>query len=151
MSPPHQLTGALVIPAMIQKFQEQMTLHHATLVLNFATLSTIATVATAPMVPIWRKKDSAAQIAEEYKRASRGEKRAAEENSRRGRIVLSIVLLAQIILQWAWAVIVFVHPYYGQAPVRDPGWPTKSFLLTVSLVSVLTIDHRCLPLWRIHR
>lgn len=113
------LTGALVIPAMIQKFQENMTLHHATLVLNFATLSTIATVATAPMVPIWRKKDTAVEIAEAYKQASRGEKRAAEENSRRGRVVLSIVLLAQIILQWAWAVIVFVHPYYGQAPCSE--------------------------------
>lgn len=70
------------------------------------------------MVPIWRKKDTAVEIAEAYKQASRGEKRAAEENSRRGRVVLSVVLLAQIILQWTWAVIIFVHPYYGQAPVR---------------------------------
>ncbi|KAG8895457.1 hypothetical protein FRC01_012352, partial [Tulasnella sp. 417] len=137
------LTGALVIPAMIQKFQEQMTLHHATLVLNFATLSTIATVATAPMVPIWRKQDGAAEIAEAYKRASRGEKRAAEENSRRGRIVLSIVLLAQIILQWAWAVIVFVHPYYGQAPCSE----TTTIVFLFGAYTAEEINEKHFALW----
>ncbi|KIO28097.1 hypothetical protein M407DRAFT_72334, partial [Tulasnella calospora MUT 4182] len=137
------LTGALVIPAMIQKFQEQMTLHHATLVLNFATLSTIATVATAPMVPIWRKTDSAAQIAEAYKRASRGEKKAAEENSRRGRIVLSVVLLAQIILQWTWAVIIFVHPYYGQAPCSQ----TTTIVFLFGAYSAEEINEKHFVLW----
>ncbi|KAG8956109.1 hypothetical protein FRC03_010953, partial [Tulasnella sp. 419] len=49
------LTSALTIPALIQKFQGALSLHHATLVLNFATLSTISSLAVAPMVPIWRE------------------------------------------------------------------------------------------------
>jgi hypothetical protein len=39
------LTAAMVIPAIIQKSQQTLTLYHATLVLNFATFSSIASLA----------------------------------------------------------------------------------------------------------
>ncbi|KIO28114.1 hypothetical protein M407DRAFT_231387, partial [Tulasnella calospora MUT 4182] len=103
------LTGALVIPALRSKMQRELTLHHATLVLNFCTLSTIASVAAAPMVPIWR-----------VVRRRRGSDVAAyqqEQDERaRGRIILSLALGAQIVLQWIWTVLMFVDPFYAQNP-----------------------------------
>ncbi|KAG8922841.1 hypothetical protein FRC01_013538 [Tulasnella sp. 417] len=101
------LTAALVIPALYSKMQRELTLHHATLVLNFCTLSTIVSVAAAPMVPIWR-----------IPRRRRGSDVAAfqqEQDERaRGRIILSLALLAQIVLQWIWTVFMFVYPVYAQ-------------------------------------
>ncbi|KIO27520.1 hypothetical protein M407DRAFT_23209 [Tulasnella calospora MUT 4182] len=101
------LTGALVIPALRSKMEGELTLHHATLVLNFCTLSTIASAATAPMVPIWR-----------VVRRGRGSDVAAfrqEQDERaRGRIILSLALGAQIVLQWSWTVVMFVDPFYKQ-------------------------------------
>ena len=38
---------------MIQKARTQLTLHHATLVLNFATFSTVASLASAPLCWMW--------------------------------------------------------------------------------------------------
>ncbi|KIO25897.1 hypothetical protein M407DRAFT_24750 [Tulasnella calospora MUT 4182] len=103
------LTGALVIPALRAKMKRELTLHHATLVLNFATLSTVASVAVAPMVPIWR-----------VLRKSKGEEeiafRKVLEERARGRIILSVALGAQIVLQWIWTVLMFVDPFYAQNP-----------------------------------
>jgi hypothetical protein len=45
------LTMSLVIPAVIQKKQGALTLYHATLVLNFATLSSISSLAMVHNVP----------------------------------------------------------------------------------------------------
>ncbi|KAG9018851.1 hypothetical protein FRB90_008964 [Tulasnella sp. 427] len=97
------LTGALVLPALRAKMQRQLTLHHAVLVLDFATLSTIASIAAAPMVPIWRvlSKDEIEFQGELEERA-------------RGRIILSLALGAQIVLQWVWTVLMLVDPFYTQ-------------------------------------
>jgi hypothetical protein len=68
----------MIIPAMIQKKQRLLSLYHATLVLNFATFSSIVSLAVvsfstlicnlplinffidvqAPLCPIWRKIDN---------------------------------------------------------------------------------------------
>ncbi|KAG8913869.1 hypothetical protein FRC01_004345, partial [Tulasnella sp. 417] len=103
------LTAALVIPALRSKMQRELTLHHATLVLNFCTLSTIASVAAAPMVPIWRivRRKGGSDVAAFQKE---------QDERARGRIILSLALLAQIVLQWIWAVVMFVDPFYAQNP-----------------------------------
>ncbi|KAG8949120.1 hypothetical protein FRC04_009066 [Tulasnella sp. 424] len=105
------LTGALVIPALRAKFKSELTLHHATLVLNFATLSTVASVAAAPMVPIWR-------VLRKKKGEDQDAFRKELEERARGRIILSLALGAQIVLQWIWTVLMFVDPFYDQNPVR---------------------------------
>ncbi|KAG8924622.1 hypothetical protein FRC00_004912 [Tulasnella sp. 408] len=102
------LTGALVIPALRSKLQRELTLHHATLVLNFCTLSTIASVAAAPMVPIWRVVKRRGSDPAVF--------RQKQDERARGRIILSMALLAQIVLQWIWAVMMFVDPFYAQNP-----------------------------------
>ncbi|KAG8923144.1 hypothetical protein FRC00_006573 [Tulasnella sp. 408] len=103
------LTGALVIPALRSKMQRELTLHHATLVLNFCTLSTIASVAAAPMVPIWR-------VVVKRRGSDPAAFRQEQDERARGRIILSLALLAQIVLQWIWAVMMFVDPFYAQNP-----------------------------------
>ncbi|KAG8986978.1 hypothetical protein FRB94_002316 [Tulasnella sp. JGI-2019a] len=102
------LTAALIIPAIIQKTQQNITLHHSVLVLNFATLSCVASLASAPLVPIWRGVRRPGESSEEF---------AKEQLERtQGRKVLSFAILAQIILQWVWSVLLFVNPYYAQTP-----------------------------------
>ncbi|KAG9045303.1 hypothetical protein FS837_006538 [Tulasnella sp. UAMH 9824] len=103
------LTGALVIPALRSKIQRELTLHHATLVLNFCTLSTIASVAAAPMVPIWR-------VVVKRRGSDAAAFRQEQDERARGRVILSLALLAQIVLQWIWAVMMFVDPFYAQNP-----------------------------------
>lgn len=51
------LTMAVILPAIIQKRLKQLTLHHAMLCLNFATLSAIAALASAPVCEVWRAPD----------------------------------------------------------------------------------------------
>ncbi|KDQ13668.1 hypothetical protein BOTBODRAFT_146054 [Botryobasidium botryosum FD-172 SS1] len=47
------LTVALIIPAVIQKQQRQLSLHHATLVLNYAVISSLVSLAISPRCTIW--------------------------------------------------------------------------------------------------
>ncbi|KAH7068583.1 hypothetical protein BKA62DRAFT_735474 [Auriculariales sp. MPI-PUGE-AT-0066] len=51
------LTMAVIIPAFMQKKAGEITLHHALVVLNFATMSTIAAFASAPLCTFWRAAD----------------------------------------------------------------------------------------------
>jgi len=51
------LTSAVIIPSIIQKKSREITLHHALVVLGFATMSTIATFASAPFCSFWRAAD----------------------------------------------------------------------------------------------
>lgn len=49
------LTASVTIPALIQKRNRQLSIYHATLVLNFATFSSIVSLAVAPMCTVWRQ------------------------------------------------------------------------------------------------
>ncbi|KAF8315136.1 hypothetical protein DL93DRAFT_922417 [Clavulina sp. PMI_390] len=197
------LTVALVSAAILQKSRQNMTLHDAVLVLNFITLSSVASIAVAPMSDIWRQsprsrhsltqssspnsavsnsnppKDteprpgpstpdpnsSRLSIADGMHNGSEGSSRspltahlplpdpyhhqlpfeethaapsdngyssqpavasheltavngAALPHKRHrtvtGRGILSLSLLAQVLLQWVWAVYMFVSPRYSQ-------------------------------------
>ncbi|KDQ15135.1 hypothetical protein BOTBODRAFT_303248 [Botryobasidium botryosum FD-172 SS1] len=107
------LTISLVIPAMVLKYQQGITLHHATLALNFATFSALASLAVAPRCSIWRK-----EMALDDNNLTSREKRAklptALKVQHRGRVILSVALLMQVSLQWIWAIILFTHPWYSQ-------------------------------------
>ncbi|KAF8315132.1 hypothetical protein DL93DRAFT_922422 [Clavulina sp. PMI_390] len=207
------LTAALVIPAMWQKFHQNITLHDAVLVLNFATLSCVASIAVAPMCDIWwqpwknpsTRSSSASShpktdipdvvsvthpqanpsiridqshVADGMLNASEGSSRfpsAAELTSspeqhhkpltdepsdpppdpavlermkRReatianvthfpehhrtatSRAVLSVSLLTQILLQWVWALAMFVSPVYSQP------WCSGETVLMMFLIPV---------------
>ncbi|KZV90003.1 hypothetical protein EXIGLDRAFT_750866 [Exidia glandulosa HHB12029] len=51
------LTASVIIPAMVQKAMKKLTLHHAMLCLNFATMSAVAALASAPVCDVWRAPD----------------------------------------------------------------------------------------------
>ncbi|KAK7682320.1 hypothetical protein QCA50_014524 [Cerrena zonata] len=129
------LTGSLVIAAIVQKAKHTITLHHAILIMNFATLSCISSLAVAPMLPIWRLRPG------EYYRRELARHALTDENDlhedehinvlesgiyvnkhkrkilaaqNRERVVLSLALLTQVVLQWAWGIILFVSPVYSQ-------------------------------------
>ena len=89
---------------MIQKLQGSLTLYHATLILNFATLSTVASLCVAPLVQIWRrgKKFGPPSSKTNHKTTLGGLARKAmkvkreREKGFRGRIALSVALLVQV-------------------------------------------------------
>ncbi|EKM48053.1 uncharacterized protein PHACADRAFT_214972, partial [Phanerochaete carnosa HHB-10118-sp] len=135
------LTGALVVAAMVSKASGNLTLHHATLVLNFATLSCISSLAVAPMLPIWRltpgeyfeqdRQQHALGLSasgDKHGRATaalnrrivesaalrNARKREVKRAQRRARMVLSLALLIQVVLQWAWGVYLFTAWTYSQ-------------------------------------
>ncbi|KAH9919156.1 uncharacterized protein BXZ73DRAFT_92098 [Epithele typhae] len=128
------LTGALVIAAIVQKVNGTITLHHAILTMNFATISCIGSLAVAPTLSIWRltpkeyykqqlsrdvlEDDDAdaqqrmiGQAVEEI--TVRHRKRIARAQSRQ-RVILALALLTQVVLQWAWGIVLFVSPSYSQ-------------------------------------
>ncbi|KAH7097636.1 hypothetical protein BKA62DRAFT_774105 [Auriculariales sp. MPI-PUGE-AT-0066] len=134
------LTAAIIVPAMVQKKQLQLSLYHATLVLNFATLSSLASLAVAPLCPIWREKGMVVPLQQRLQeqlegRGSHQLENAAQEpefkdefiapmdepNTLRSekeityqRIVLSVALLAQVALQWSYAILLFTSPYFAE-------------------------------------
>ncbi|KAG8906596.1 hypothetical protein FRC01_007951 [Tulasnella sp. 417] len=61
------------------------------------------------MVPIWRVLRKKHEDIEEVFQ------KELEERAR-GRIILSLALGAQIVLQWTWTVLMFVDPFYAQNP-----------------------------------
>ncbi|KAG8933853.1 hypothetical protein FRC02_011088 [Tulasnella sp. 418] len=112
------LTAALVIPASIQLFQKDITLYHANLVLLFATLSTVTSLAVAPIIPIWRQGVSS-ELGEINTRQWREELEETPEagpltekafNERTGRVVLAVALLFQMIMQWMWCLFLWGLP-----------------------------------------
>ncbi|TCD66843.1 hypothetical protein EIP91_000797 [Steccherinum ochraceum] len=123
------LTASLIIAAIVQKIRQSLTLHHATLILNFATLSCISSLASAPMLPIWRLRphEYYAQELARHAMMDDGEGRNILESEvyvnrhkskikaaqNRERVVLSLALLTQVVLQWAWGIIMFVSPSYS--------------------------------------
>jgi len=134
------LTAAIIIPAMIQKKGINLTLYHATLALNFATLSSLASLAAAPMCPIWREQglEQPLVLRELEKKAQENPSASVPYEDEDGnivdgenhhgprkkevtyrRIVLSLALLAQVGLQWAYAGLLFTSPYYAQQSCND--------------------------------
>ncbi|KIM83250.1 hypothetical protein PILCRDRAFT_819493 [Piloderma croceum F 1598] len=130
------LTMSLVIPAVIQKKQGALTLYHATLVLNFATFSSISSLAVAPLCTVWRQIDnkdhprynkvqtpnlrsiplpiSTSEETYHQDAAMQLAKTTTIPQRRRSRVILSLALIAQVSLQWAWATYLFTSPYYAQ-------------------------------------
>ncbi|THG96081.1 hypothetical protein EW026_g5682 [Hermanssonia centrifuga] len=131
------LTTALVIAGMVGKFSNPPTLslHHATLIMNFATLACISSLAAAPKLPTWRLSPA------EYVRHQRerhivsgrsslpltreddiltaafdqnAHKLHIRKAQKRSRLLLCIALLLQVVFQWAWGIILFVSPLYSQ-------------------------------------
>ncbi|THH31596.1 hypothetical protein EUX98_g2587 [Antrodiella citrinella] len=125
------LTGSLIIAAIVQKTRQSLTLHHATLVLNFATLSCISSLAAAPMLPIWRLRPEEFYSEELKRYALMGADGKEEYNvlgsvvyinrnkkkiktaQMRGRVVLSLAILTQVVLQWTWGILMFVSSSYS--------------------------------------
>ncbi|CCL99762.1 uncharacterized protein FIBRA_01784 [Fibroporia radiculosa] len=131
------LTAALVIAAVVQKIQGSITLHHSILVLNYATLSCISSLAIAPILPVWRI-ESGDPVARGIKRGrehvqSQGDdtesitnmllntnvytktrRRYIRMSQEKQRTVLALALFLQVILQWSWGILMFVSPSYSQ-------------------------------------
>ncbi|KAI0738827.1 hypothetical protein C8Q80DRAFT_212488 [Daedaleopsis nitida] len=126
-------TGSLVIAAIVQKQAQTITLHHAILTMNFATLSSIGSLAVAPTLPIWRLSPQeyyARRVARELldddeghqdrmvgqavEAMTKGHKRRIVRAQSRARLFLAIALLTQVVLQWAWGIVLFVSPVYSQ-------------------------------------
>ncbi|OJT02168.1 hypothetical protein TRAPUB_7283 [Trametes pubescens] len=122
------LTASLIIAAMVQKGNQTITLHHATLALNFATLSCISSLAVAPTLSIWRLSPESyynRQLARHVldtihedraspARISSKDKAKIQRAQGKQRLFLAIALLTQVVLQWAWGVVLFVSPVYSQ-------------------------------------
>ncbi|KAI0775612.1 hypothetical protein BD413DRAFT_280050 [Trametes elegans] len=120
-------TASLVIAAMVQKSNQTITLHHATLTLNFATLSCISSLAVAPTLSIWRLTPEGyytQQLARHVLGISPElgdngvitpkDKTRIQRAQGRQRLFLALALLTQVVLQWAWGVVLFVSPIYSQ-------------------------------------
>ncbi|KJA13145.1 hypothetical protein HYPSUDRAFT_73135 [Hypholoma sublateritium FD-334 SS-4] len=123
------LTASVTIPAFVQKRQRQLSIYHATLVLNFATFSSIVSLAVAPMCTIWRERpveDYTILLPDDIQITvyDEGEEIQVDQPNQsfnvpqrkvhRQRLVLSLALVTQIALQWTWAVMLFTDPEYAQ-------------------------------------
>ncbi|KAI0350172.1 hypothetical protein OH77DRAFT_1431320 [Trametes cingulata] len=120
------LTASLVIAAMVQKGTQSITLHHATLTMNFATLSCISSLAVAPTLSIWRlspesylNRQLARYVFDTLHEGSTGmmtpkDRVKIERAQGTQRLFLALALLTQVVLQWAWGIVLFVSPVYSQ-------------------------------------
>ncbi|KZS92219.1 hypothetical protein SISNIDRAFT_125280 [Sistotremastrum niveocremeum HHB9708] len=131
------LTTAVVIPAIIQKSQQALTLYHAVQVLNFATFSSVTSLAVAPLCHIWRQTgegkvaetlsqfdgdagfDGGVLLDEDEDDPQVRIRKLQEGQIQISRVVLSGALIIQICLQWTWAIILFTDTTYAQAPCSD--------------------------------
>ncbi|KZT12241.1 uncharacterized protein LAESUDRAFT_754731 [Laetiporus sulphureus 93-53] len=128
------LTAALVIAGFVQKKMDMISLHHATLVLNYATLSCISSLGIAPILPLWRPHEAYARDVVRQHEGERvlihvdpdevgrilatrfrsGHKKRSKVDQTKQRAILSLALLIQVALQWAWGILMFVSPGYYQ-------------------------------------
>ncbi|KAJ7592935.1 hypothetical protein C8J56DRAFT_485865 [Mycena floridula] len=123
------LTISIIIPAIKQKKEHMITIYHATLVLNFASFSSIVSLAVAPMCALWRQSmlehDESNVVGEDAVKIF-GEEDPPDDPEpepfanlpkltvHRQRLSLSLALLAQVSLQWTWAIMLFTDPEYAQ-------------------------------------
>ena len=106
---------------------------------SFATLSCISSLAVAPTLSIWRltpqqyyakrlahdmldaggdsdsNKHRMVTSAVEQLTTTGRHKRKVARAQHRQRLFLAFALLTQVVLQWAWGVVLFVSPVYAQA------------------------------------
>ncbi|EMD39485.1 hypothetical protein CERSUDRAFT_111785 [Gelatoporia subvermispora B] len=120
------LTAALVIGAVVSKIQGNLTLHHATLILNFATLSCVSSLAVAPLLPVWRLRpdeyfaqevrhaasmhdssDDEGECLQMFIQSNRQKKRIKADQQRK-RTILTLAILTQVVLQWTWGFVLFL-------------------------------------------
>ncbi|KAJ3549372.1 hypothetical protein NM688_g5182 [Phlebia brevispora] len=157
------LTTALIVAAIVLKAarqQSQLTLYHGTLILNFATLSSISSLAVAPMLPIWRLSPAEyyRHELEQHMLHPPGDeghdanhtvvtspfyvnikKRELKAAQKRARIVLSLAILIQVALQWTWGIYLFVSPNYSQ---QECSGDTKivMYLMSFNVSQINTYD-----------
>ncbi len=96
---------------------------------SFATLSCISSLSVAPMLPVWRSglkpRSNAKGLQLQTLRALNQENtqttevdidqpKKTEAAQNRERVILALALLTQVVLQWAWGIILFVSPTYTQ-------------------------------------
>ncbi|KAH9481291.1 hypothetical protein JR316_0005813 [Psilocybe cubensis] len=144
------LTASVTIPALIQKRNRQLSIYHATLVLNFATFSSIVSLAVAPMCTVWRPAGDPELPALIFGEEGRTLSNDAEpltnlpkNKVHRQRLVLSLALLTQVALQWAWTITLFTDPeYYQKACI-----PSTIVVLFGRLFSVQKINHGQYIIW----
>ncbi|KZS92269.1 hypothetical protein SISNIDRAFT_496258 [Sistotremastrum niveocremeum HHB9708] len=118
------LTIAIVLPAIYQKSLQALTLYHATQVLNFATFSTVTSLAVAPLCDIWREVKPGKITDQDHPfdgdaGFSDPETRMQELSATKmqtSRALLTASFVVQISLQWTWCILLFTNPKYAQTP-----------------------------------
>ncbi|KAL7279567.1 hypothetical protein ACG7TL_005967 [Trametes sanguinea] len=155
------LTASLVIAAMVQKGNQTITLHHATLTMNFATLSCISSLAVAPTLSIWRLTTEGYYIRQlahhvlhvtfQEGNSQDGSGPTLEEKDRariqraqgKQRLFLALALMTQVVLQWAWGIVLFVSPVYSQT--NCSGDTVLMFFL--ARFTAREINHKYMVVW----
>ncbi|KAF8907269.1 hypothetical protein CPB84DRAFT_1843977 [Gymnopilus junonius] len=154
------LTASVILPAVIQKRQGNLSIYHATLVLNFATFASLVSLAVAPMCSVWREGPTEDDLHTlhttnpSFEVAVYGEEGLTDPNREfltnlpkrkvhRERLMLSLALLTQVALQWTWATALFTDQnYYQKACV-----PETIVLLFGYPLSVHDLNHDLFVLW----
>ncbi|CDO72293.1 hypothetical protein BN946_scf184970.g145 [Trametes cinnabarina] len=154
------LTASLVIAAMVQKGNQSITLHHATLTMNFATLSCISSLAVAPTLSIWRLSTESYYIRQlahhvlniTFQEGSQtGNGPVLEEKDRtriqraqgKQRLFLALALLTQVVLQWAWGIVLFVSPVYSQTNCSGD----TALIFFLARFRARDINHKYMVVW----
>ncbi|KAI0369432.1 hypothetical protein BV20DRAFT_968016 [Pilatotrama ljubarskyi] len=150
------LTASLVIAAMVQKGNQSITLHHATLTMNFATLSCISSLAVAPTLSIWRlspenylTRQLARYVLDTLHEDSTvtqitpGDRIKIERAQSKQRLFLALALLTQVVLQWAWGIVLFVSPVYSQTNCSGD----TALLLFMKPFTAREINDRYMVVW----
>lgn len=150
---------AILIPAIKQKREQNITIYHATLVLNFATFSSLVSLSVAPMCAVWRKTgftDHSSRIDETQVDILGEEAALSVRNTgpdslnnlprlkvHRERLSLSLALLAQVALQWTWTTMLLTDPEYAQPACSS----TTRVMLFVVPFTVEEINHKYFIVW----
>ncbi|KAI9068732.1 hypothetical protein FKP32DRAFT_1641846 [Trametes sanguinea] len=155
------LTASLVIAAMVQKGNQTITLHHATLTMNFATLSCISSLAVAPTLSIWRLTTEGYYIRQlahhvlhvtfQEGNSQNGDGPTLEEKDRariqraqgKQRLFLALALMTQVVLQWAWGIVLFVSPVYSQTNCSGD----TVLLFFLARFTARDINHKYMVVW----
>ncbi|KDR78824.1 hypothetical protein GALMADRAFT_224071 [Galerina marginata CBS 339.88] len=152
------LTASITIPAFIQKKHQALSLYHATLILNFATFSSVVSLAVAPMCTVWRdgpsEEDEFHTLYPALEVDIYGEESPPVQSSpdltnlpkrkvHRQRLILSLALLMQVSLQWTWAIMLFTDTEYYQAACA----PDTILLLFGKAFYTRRINHDLFIIW----